>query len=375
MRRVIEEAEFPDAGAEAGFRPDEDAIEAVLDVLRSGWLTVGPRTGALERAFAERLGGRHAVATSSAGGAVHLALLAAGVQADDEVLLPALAPGFAANAVVHCGARPVFVDLPAPGELRMDPAAVARLIGPRTRALLLTHLAGHPLGGEALEDLCALHGVALVHTGTVVPAGAAAVASFDADALVPGCAGGLLVTDDDAGAELARRLRSHGMTAGSWSRFTGRSAGYDAVGLGFNYRIDEPRSALALARLPHLEPELASRRRASSSARARLAALAPEVRVLGAEADQERSACLGLPVLLPSPARRREAVDAVRRARGIELRAVAPLVAEHLAYRTRFGSAALPQAAALAGSGLVLTPEQCLDDAVLSRLAIEAIAA
>src|SRR5690242_14577701 len=123
--------------------PPED-IEAVLDVLRSGWLTMGPRTAAFESAFADHLGARHAVAVSCCTAALHLAYLGAGVGPGDEVIVPAMTFAATAAAVIYCGATPVFADIAGPHDLSLDPADVAARITPRTKAVCVVHFAGYP---------------------------------------------------------------------------------------------------------------------------------------------------------------------------------------------------------------------------------------
>src|SRR5687768_3691855 len=229
---------------------EPEDIEAVMDVLRSGWLTMGPKTAAFEAAFAEHLGVRHAVAVSSCTAALHLAYLAAGVGPGDEVIVPAMTFAATAAAAVHCGATPVFADVIGLHDFSLDPEDVARKITPRTKVVCAVHFAGYPAPVRALGALCDEHGVALIEDAAHAPHshvdgrmlgtwGRAAAFSFFSNKVLACGEGGLLATDDDAVAEVARLLRSQGMTSGSWSRFTGATDSYDAVGLGFNYRLDE----------------------------------------------------------------------------------------------------------------------------------------
>lgn len=352
---------------------DDEGIDAVVAVLRSGWLSLGPRTEDLEQAFAGLLGTDHAVATSSAGGALHLALLGAGVKAGDEVLLSGLAPLTAANAVVHCGADPVFVDVIGPADFGLDPDALARRAGPRAKALLATHVAGYALEPVPLLTDCEAAGLALIQTGPVAPVGRATAVDFAADGLLPGGRGGLVATDDVIAAALMRRLRSHGMTAGSWSRFTGQSAGYDAIGLGFNYRIDEPLSVMALHRMRHLEAEAALRGECVQSARSRLSRV-PQLTMPFDAALTSASACHGLPVVAASTQTRDRIAQAARSELAEKLGGLPRPTHELTAYRGRFGAIELPNTAAAVGRSLLLTPAQCADGALLTVLEQAAIA-
>src|SRR4029079_3011804 len=137
-------------------------IEAVADVLRSGWLTAGPRTHAFEQAFAEHLGVRHALAVSSCTAALHLAYLAAGVGPGDEVIVPAMTFAATAAAVVYCGGTPVFAGVLGTADLSLDPEDVARKLTPRTKAVCVVHFAGYPAPVVELRALCDAHGVALI---------------------------------------------------------------------------------------------------------------------------------------------------------------------------------------------------------------------
>src|SRR5919201_3269121 len=127
-----------------GFQPPavgEEEVEAVAATLRSGWLTTGPRAAELERRFAEYVGSRHALAVASGTAAMHLSLVALGIRAGDEVITSPITWPATANVVVHAGARPVFADV-READLNVDPARVAELVSPRTKAVVPVHLAG-----------------------------------------------------------------------------------------------------------------------------------------------------------------------------------------------------------------------------------------
>src|SRR5947208_11750170 len=156
-----------------GFQPpaiDEEEIAAVAETLRSGWLTTGPRTAELERRFAEYVGVKHCLAVASGTAALHLSLLALGVGPGDEVITTPITWPATANVIVHAGATPVFADV-LEDNLNIDPAEVARLVTPRTKAIVPVHLAGQPadldplhaLGLPVLED--AAHAVARADRG------------------------------------------------------------------------------------------------------------------------------------------------------------------------------------------------------------------
>src|SRR3954454_12457586 len=207
-------------------RLDEQDIEAVMEVLRSGWVTMGPRINEFERVFAEHLNARHAIAVSSCTAALHLAYLGAGVGPGDEVIVPSMTFAATASAVLQCGGRPVFADIVGPHDLGLDPADVERRIGPATKAVCAVHFAGYPAAVGRLRALCDAHGLALIEDAAHAPSADragdqlgsgvdAAAFSFFSNKILSCGEGGLLATDDDEVAALARSLRSHGMSSGS----------------------------------------------------------------------------------------------------------------------------------------------------------------
>jgi dTDP-4-amino-4,6-dideoxygalactose transaminase len=256
----------------------EDDIAVVADVYRSGWLSMGPQTEALEREFAAYAGARHALAVANGTAALHLICAAVRLGTGDEVVVPSMTFVATVNAIAYTGATPVFADVVSLTEPWLDPGAVERVVTPRTKAIMMMAYGGHTgrtadlatlaheRGLVLLED--AAHGVGSRlgdrHLGTVGLAGAF---SFFSNKNLAVGEGGMVVTDDDEIAARVRLLRSHGMTTLTWDRHRGHASGYDVVERGFNYRIDEPRAALARFRLARLDAENA--RRAALDARYR----------------------------------------------------------------------------------------------------------
>jgi dTDP-4-amino-4,6-dideoxygalactose transaminase len=333
-------------------RLEPEDVEAVMDVLRSGWLTMGPRTEAFEEAFAEHLGVEHAVAVSSCTAALHLAYLAAGVGPGDEVIVPAMTFAATAAAVVHAGGTPVFADIAGPHDLGLDAGHVEERITPRTRAVCVVHYAGYPAPIAALEALCERHGIALLEDVAHAPvaefpdgrspggAGLAGAFSFFSNKVLACGEGGLLATSDDRVAELARSLRNQGLTSGTWSRHTRAATDYDARGLGFNYRLDEPRAALLSSRFQRVHAEVERRRALTRRYRALLAGV-PGVTVPYRDEEVERSSCYVMPVLL-DPERRNAVRRNLREDHGIQTSVFYPATHEFTAYRERFPTPPLP---------------------------------
>src|SRR3954447_26851230 len=250
---------------------DEDDLAAVTATYRSGWLSMGPRTEEFEAAFAAYTGASHALAVTNGTAALHLICQASGLGAGDEVIVPTLTFVATVNAVAYTGATPVFADVVSLTEPWLSVAAAEAAITPRTRAIMNMTYGGHCGDTEALAALCAERGLTLLedtahaagsrvrgrHLGTFGRAGAFSL--FSNKNLAVG-EGGVVVTDDDDLAAQVRLLRSHGMTTLTWDRHRGHASGYDVVALGFNYRMDEPRAALAARRLARLDADNDARR-------------------------------------------------------------------------------------------------------------------
>lgn len=333
-------------------RLEDSDIEAVAETLRSGWLTMGPRTKALEEALATHLGVGNVVAVSSGTAALHLAFKAAGVGPGDEVIVPAYTFVATANAILYCGAQPVFADIAGLDDPTIDLIEVERLITPRTRAVAAVHFAGYPAGVDALAELCAERGLALIEDAAHAPDaersgrklgtfGLAGAFSFFSNKVLSVGEGGALVTNDDQVAERVRLLRSHALTSTTWDRHLGHADTYDVVDIGFNYRMDEPRAALALARLPRMATEIGRRRELTRIYRAHLEEL-PDLIVPFRDEDVSHSSCYIMPVMLRGP-ERRAAFRAALRERGIQTSVLYPAIHEFSAYRQRYPHVSLPR--------------------------------
>ena len=238
----------------------EAEIEAVSAVLRSGWLTHGPRTAEFERAFADRIGAEHALAVSSGTAALHLALAAAGVGRGDEVITTPLTFAATAEAILYQGAVPVFAEVdPITGNL--DPESAREKVTERTRVVLAVHLGGYPADMPAFETLCAERGLFLIddaahavetlckgrRVGTI---GDATSYSFYVNKNLTTGEGGMLLTRHADWAKKAGVLRLHGMDRDAWDRYAaGGTPGYDIVEPGYKYNTTDIASALGRRRV------------------------------------------------------------------------------------------------------------------------------
>jgi len=245
--------------------------KAVLDVLCSRWLSMGGMTERFERAFAEMVGVKHAIAVSNATVALHLAVLALGIGEGDEVILPSLTFVATANAIKYTSARPVFVDVTSEGNFNLAPWEIERAINRRTRAIMVMHYGGYLCDMPEIRRIAGEHNLFVIEDAAHAPAsslddrmagawGDMGCFSFFANKNLATGEGGMVTTDRDDLAEKVRLMRSHGMTTLTWDRHKGHAHSYDVVALGYNYRIDEMRSALGLVQMEKLYLNNALRR-------------------------------------------------------------------------------------------------------------------
>jgi perosamine synthetase len=260
---------------------DEEDIAAVVEVLRSDWLTTGPKVGEFERAFAAFTGSAQAVAVSNGTAALHAAMHALGIGPGDEVIVPAITFVATANAVVYCGGTPVFADVD-PATLLIDPADVARRITPRTRAITAVDYGGQPCDYAALRTLATAHGLKLVADACHAlgaedagrPVGSLAdlnTFSFHPVKPIATGEGGAITTDDAELAAKLRTFRGHGISGDFRQREKAGSWVYDMTELGYNFRLSDLQCALGLRQLAKLPAMIARRREIAAAYDAALA--------------------------------------------------------------------------------------------------------
>ena len=262
-------------------------VKAVVEALVSGWLTTGPRVAEFEQAFAVHVGAHEGVAVNSGTAALHCATRAIGVGAGDEVIVPAITFAASANAALYEGAKPVFADVEA-DTLLIDPASVAELLTPATRAIVAVDYAGQPADYDALYALAKPRGIRIIAdachapgatyktraTGTLADI---SCFSFHPVKHLTTCEGGMAVTDDAGMAAHMRRFRNHGIDSDHRSREAAGAHAYDMAELGFNYRLPDVQCALGLAQLKRLSNWVAARQRIARLYDVALAGLAEAV--------------------------------------------------------------------------------------------------
>ena len=249
---------------------DEADIQAVVDVLRSNWLTTGPKVGEFEESFAAYVGAGHAVSFSSGTAALHAAAFAAGLKPGDEAITTPLTFAATANCVLYQGATPVFADV-APDTLNVDPAQVEKKITPMTRAILPVDYAGHPAELDSIIKIARKHDLIVIEdachalgaeykesrVGSVADM---TVFSFHPVKHITTGEGGMVTTNNPQFAETLRRFRNHGISSDARQRQSAGQWHYEMVLLGFNYRLPDIGCTLGIEQLKKLEPNLSRRR-------------------------------------------------------------------------------------------------------------------
>ncbi|WP_458377443.1 UDP-4-amino-4-deoxy-L-arabinose aminotransferase [Pseudomonas fluorescens] len=241
----------------------DEEIAAVEQVLRSGWITTGPKNQQLEEHFANYVGCRHAVALSSATGAMHVTLLALGIGPGDEVITPSQTWVSTANMICLLGATPVFVDVDR-DTLMSSVEHIEAAITPRTRAIIPVHYAGAAFDLDSLYALAEKHGIPVIEdaahaAGTVyknrhVGAKGTAIFSFHAIKNMTCAEGAMFVTDDETLASRVRMLKFHGLGVDAYDRLThGRKPQAQVIEPGFKYNLADINAAIALVQLQRLD--------------------------------------------------------------------------------------------------------------------------
>jgi perosamine synthetase len=249
---------------------DEADIQAVVDTLRSDWLTTGPKISEFEDVFAVRTGAKHAISFSSGTAALHAAAFSAGLKAGDEAITSPLTFVATANCVLYQGAVPVFADV-SPDTLNLDPEQAAARVTQHTRAILPVDYAGHPADLAPIVELADRHGLTVIEDAShalgaeyrgrrVGSLSHMTVFSFHPVKHITTGEGGMVTTDNPKFAETLRRFRNHGISSDARQRQFAGQWHYEMVLLGFNYRLTDIACALGLQQLKKLDENLLRRR-------------------------------------------------------------------------------------------------------------------
>jgi len=249
---------------------EESDIQAVVDVLRSDWLTTGPKVSEFEECFAARIGAKYAVSFSSGTAALHAAAFSAGLQSGDEAITTPLTFAATANCILYQGATPVFADV-SHDTLSIDPEQIAKNISARTRAIVVVDYAGHPADLPAIAEIARKHNLIVIedachalgaeHKGRQVGNIAdMTVFSFHPVKHITTGEGGMVTTNNAQYVEALRRFRNHGISTEARQRQEAGQWHYEMVLLGFNYRLPDFACALGMEQLKRLDANLKRRR-------------------------------------------------------------------------------------------------------------------
>jgi len=374
-----------------------EEIEAVTDVLRSRWLSMGPVTAEFEQQFAAMVGVKHAFAVTNCTAALHLAHQALGAGPGDTVICPALTFVATANAIRYTGASPVFADVTSAANCNIAPESIAACVDATTKGICVVHYGGYPCDMEGIMALARRHGLYVVEDVAHAPGAGCWVTlpgngqGEDGERVFKQCGsigdigcfsffsnknlttgeGGMLTTDNVTLADRIKLLRSHGMTSLTWDRDRGHSFSYDVTASGFNYRIDEMRSALGLVQLHKLEANKQRRAEAVNRYHEKLAVL--EGFILPFAHYEGTSSYHLLPIVLPADEQRPGFMQFLKE-RGIQTSIHYPPIHQFTYYRACTTPVVLPVTEQL-GRRLVtlplyphITPQQI--DAVVEAVTV-----
>ena len=250
---------------------DEAEIEAVSEVIRSGWITQGPAVKRFEEAFKERVGSEDAVAVSNCTTGLHLALIAAGIKPDDEVIVPSFSFIASTNSVIHAGAVPVFADIAIEtGNLTVE--SIASAVTDKTRAVMIVHQAGVPADLDEISQFCNGRGLTLIEDAACAIGSTykdqiigsysdLVVFSFHPRKVVTTGEGGMIATSNSDWASRLRRLREHGMSLSAADRHAAQGVSIESYSEpGFNFRMTDVQAAIGIVQLSKLDEMVAKRR-------------------------------------------------------------------------------------------------------------------
>ena len=363
---------------------DEREAAAVSDVLASGWIAMGERIIKFESEFELFLGGdARCVAVSNGTAALHMALLALGVGAGDEVIIPSLTFVADVNTVLLAGAKPVLADCTSLDDWNVSAAEIERLITPQTKAVIIVHYAGFPCADTAaISALCAGKSIGLIEDVAHAPGamvsgkacgtwGDVGCFSFFANKNLSVGEGGMVSTCDDGLYAKLRSLRSHGMTTLTLDRHSGRAISYDVVEPGLNYRMDEMRAAIGSVQLDKLPVGNAARATLTDRYRSNLIDSDISIPFCG-QPEHSTAAYHILPVLLPYSTDRVAVINSLK-AKGIQTSIHYPPFWSFTAFKDQFAKTDCPITAEICDRQLTLPlfPTMTVEEVDLVTCAIK----
>lgn len=251
---------------------DEREAQAAYDTIKSGWISTGPKNAELEQMFTNMWGVKYAVSMSNCTSSLHTACMVCGFGLGDEVICPSLTFAASCNCIRYVGATPVFADIVGPDHINIDPADIERKITPKTKGIVVVHMAGFPCKMDEIMTIARKHNLKVIEDACHGPLseykgrklgtiGDCACFSFFSNKNISTGEGGMFITNNEEMAQKARLIRSHGMSTMSYQRASGHATEYDITCLGYNFRMDDIRAAIAIEQLKKLPGDLDMRRK------------------------------------------------------------------------------------------------------------------
>lgn len=330
---------------------DEKEAQAAYDTIKSGWISTGPKNAELEQMFIDMWNVKYAVSMSNCTDALHVCCMVCGFGPGDEVICPSLTFAASCNCIRYVGATPVFADIVGPDHINIDPKDIERKITPKTKGIIVVHMAGFPCQMDeimaiakkhnlkVIEDAC--HGPLSEYKGVKLGTiGDCAAYSFFSNKNISTGEGGMFITNNEEMAAKARLIRSHGMSTMSYQRASGHATEYDITCLGYNFRMDDIRAAIAIEQLKKLPKDLETRLAVRARYVERLAGM-ERVAVPFADNTEFVSNYIFPVVILNSTREQRDALREFMHAEGIQTSVHYPAAHKFSTYREL--GAVLPQ--------------------------------
>lgn len=329
----------------------QEEVAAVVNTIRSNWISTGPKCQEFEERFAADLGVEHAVTLANCTCALHLACLVLDVRPGDEVICPSLTFVASVNCIRYMGATPVFCDIRGPDHINIDPCQIERLITKKTKAIIVVHMAGFPADMDPIMEVARKHSLRVIEDACHGPLseykgrklgtiGDVGCFSFFSNKNISTGEGGMIVTRDAELAKRVRLLRSHGMTTMSYQRAAGHATAYDVVEVGYNYRMDDLRASIGIVQLQRLQADLEKRSAVRSAYLKQLARL-EQITVPFCDNAEYVSNYIMPVVLKNSTVENRDRIRDVMHGKGVQTSVHYPAVHRFAAYR-QYG-VSLPQ--------------------------------
>lgn len=330
---------------------DEREAQAAYDTIKSGWISTGPKNAELEQMFIDMWNVKYAVSMSNCTDALHVCCMVCGFGPGDEVICPSLTFAASCNCIRYVGATPVFADIVGPDHINIDPKDIERKITPNTKGIIVVHMAGFPCQMDEIIDIARKHNLKVIEDACHGPLseykgvklgtiGDCAAYSFFSNKNISTGEGGMFITNNEEMAAKARLIRSHGMSTMSYQRASGHATEYDITCLGYNFRMDDIRAAIAIEQLKKLPKDLETRLAVRARYVERLAGM-ERVAVPFADNTEFVSNYIFPIVILNSTREQRDALREFMHAEGIQTSVHYPAAHKFSTYREL--GAILPQ--------------------------------